>query len=229
MNVASYGLSIFMPSIIKSQAQTGDTRMGDTTASVLAGLPYLMGLLGMLVNGWHTDRTRERIGHTVVPLTMLSLGIFLAALLDGVPVWPVVVMIVLVGTFMYAHLPAFWPIPTIFLGPVAAASAIGFINMTGNLGGYFGPKWVGETAEGQKSFATSLFILAPFPLLSVAFILAVGYLRRDRLRASRDLPAPPAAEAARAADPRTGIVTDASRTGVTPSGRSPGPPHPNPP
>ena len=52
---------------------------------------------------------------------------------------------------MYAHLPAFWPIPTMFLGAVAAASAIGFINMLGNLGGYVGPKLMGDRAKAQMT------------------------------------------------------------------------------
>ncbi len=72
-------------------------------------LPYLMATVGMLINGAHSDRTQERIGHVVVPLICLSLGIFAAALLNGMWVWPVLAMIFLVGPFMYAHLPAFWP------------------------------------------------------------------------------------------------------------------------
>ena len=81
-----------------------------------------------------------------MPLALWSLSLWLAAALAGVPVWPAVVMIVCVGTCMYAHLPAFWPIPTTFLGSAAAASAIGFINMIGNLGGSVGPTVVGKAA-----------------------------------------------------------------------------------
>jgi hypothetical protein len=77
----------------------------------------------------------------------LSIG--LTALFDGHGVLPLIVLIVGVGTFMYAHLPAFWPIPTMFLGATAAASAIGFINMLGNLGGYVGPKLMGDKAKGH--------------------------------------------------------------------------------
>jgi MFS transporter, ACS family, tartrate transporter len=179
MNVASYGLTMFLPQIVKSQ-----TGLSGARATFLTALFYLISLVGMLVNGWHSDRTRERVGHTVVPLTLLGVGIFLAALLDGVGLWPVIILFA-AGAFLYAHLPAFWPIPSVFLGAAAAASAIGFINMTGNMGGFVGPVLVGESAEGKTSFATSLFILAPFPLVSVAFILVVGYLRRDRLKASR--------------------------------------------
>ena len=58
MNVTSYGLSMFMPSIIKSQSG-----LSDTWAAVVAALPYLFGLFGMLLNGWHSDRRRERVFH----------------------------------------------------------------------------------------------------------------------------------------------------------------------
>ena len=111
-------------------------------------------------------------------MAMLGFGVLAAALLDGVPVLPVLVMILGVGTFMYAHLPAFWPIPTTFLGSTAAASAIGFINMVGNLGGSVGPWMVGNLSSGQTSFAPALYRLAPWPIAGAAIILIVGYGRR---------------------------------------------------
>jgi ACS family tartrate transporter-like MFS transporter len=173
LNFTSYGLSMFMPAIIKSQSG-----LSDTAASLLASLPYLMGLVGILVNGWHSDRSGERFWHVAVPLTLLSAGLWLAAAVDGVPVLPVVLMIVVVGTSHYAHLPAFWPIPTMFLGAATAAAAIGFINMIGNLGGSVGPMVVGSVSTGQASFAPALLRLAPWPLVAAAVILIVGYTRR---------------------------------------------------
>jgi sugar phosphate permease len=184
MNLTSYGLTLFMPMIIKSQSGLSDFWSG-----TLAALPYLLALGGMLLNGWHSDRTHERIGHTAVPLTCLSAGIYLAAWFDRSGFVPVLILIFLVGPFLYAHLPAFWPLPSTFLGAAAAASAIGFINMVGNLGGFVGPAMVGNLAKpepnGEMQFGTALFRLAPFPLVSVAIILFVGYLRRDVLRQRR--------------------------------------------
>jgi nitrate/nitrite transporter NarK len=144
-----------------------------------------MALVGMLLNGWHSDRTGERVFHVALPQLVLGLSLFLAALLDGVWVWPVLIMVFLVGTCIYAHLPAFWPLPSVFLGAAAAASAIGFINMIGNVGGFVGPAIVGETAEGSATFAPALFKLAPFPLIACAIILFVGWTRRKALAAAR--------------------------------------------
>ena len=175
LNVISYGLGMFMPAIIKSQSGTRDL-----WASVLAAVPYLMALIGMLLNGWHSDKTGERIVHVAVPLTLLGIGISLAAAVDGMGALPVLVMILIVGPALYAHLPAFWPIPTMFLGSAAAASAIGFINMIGNLGGFVGPYVVGRSATENVSFADALFKLAPFPIIAAAVILAVGLYRRGK-------------------------------------------------
>ncbi len=58
---------------------------------------------------------------------------FLAAAFYDTPSIALPILLFGVGFFHYAHLPAFWPIPTLFLGSAAAASAIGFINMIGNL------------------------------------------------------------------------------------------------
>jgi ACS family tartrate transporter-like MFS transporter len=173
LNLTSYGLTGFMPAIVKSQSGTSDQ-----AASYLAALPYVMGTIAMLVNGWHSDHTGERFWHAAVPLAMMSVGIGLVVLLDGVPVWSTVALVLCVGTFMYAHLPAFWPIPTMFLGATTAAAAIGFINMIGNLGGFVGPSVVGESAAGQTSFAPALLRIAPWPFVAAMIVLIVGYTRR---------------------------------------------------
>src|SRR5947199_446194 len=183
-----------MPAIIKWQSGLSDFWSG-----TLAALPYLLALGGMLLNGWHSDHTHERIAHTAVPLTCLSVGIFLTAWFDRSGFVPVLMLIFLVGPFLYAHLPAFWPLPSTFLGAAAAASAIGFINMMGNLGGFVGPAMVGKLAEprldpalavvagtpaaagvAKPNFAPALFRLAPFPLVSVAILRFVGHLPPGR-------------------------------------------------
>jgi ACS family tartrate transporter-like MFS transporter len=173
LNLTSYGLSMFMPAIIKSQ-----TGASSLAATFLASIPFLMGFLAMLVNGWHSDRTGERPWHVAIPLAFMGLGILFASWTDGVFLLPAIIMMFWVGSCMYAHLPAFWPIPTMFLGATAAASAIGFINMIGNLGGSVGPMLVGGEATGGRGFAGALRVLGPWPLAASAIILVVGYLRR---------------------------------------------------
>jgi ACS family tartrate transporter-like MFS transporter len=173
-NVASYGLSMFMPTIIRAQSGLSDEWSG-----MLASVPYMFGLAGMLLNGWHSDRTGERFGHAAASMGLLGLGVLTAGLTTGMPVVPVVVMIVWVGTVMYAHMPAFWPIPTSLLGAVTAASAVGFINMTGNLGGYLGPRLVGQQ---EADVGRALLLIAPWPMCSAAIVLGLGWWQAKRNR-----------------------------------------------
>ena len=63
-------------------------------------------------------------------------------------------------------------------------AAIGSIDVIGNLGGLVGPTLFGTLVE-KKQYATGLYVLSVLPLPSVATILVVGHLRRDRLRAAR--------------------------------------------
>jgi ACS family tartrate transporter-like MFS transporter len=185
LNLPSYGLTMFMPKIIQTQSGASSK-----WASILSSLPYVLAFIAMLVNGWHSDRTRERPWHVAIPLTMLSIGYCLAALAstyDSVPMRTVsvLVMIFCVGTFMYAHLPAFWPIPTMFLGASAAAAAIGFINMFGNLGGFVGPAVVGWVSTDETSFTKALWFLAAWPFTAALIILVVGYVRAKAAAPSR--------------------------------------------
>ena len=102
LNLTSYGITFFMPAIIKSQlAMRPDDQVlllgflpttVDQLASYLSGLVYFMGLVGMLVNGWHSDKTGERPWHVAVPLALWSVGIFLMALLQGQWIWPLLVL-----------------------------------------------------------------------------------------------------------------------------------------
>lgn len=149
LNVYSYGVITFMPKILKDQ-----TGLDDFWTTVLTAVPYTMALIAMLVNGWHSDRTRERIGHVTIPLCTMGLFLALTGFCYGMPVWPILLLTVFVGMFMFAHLPAYWPIPTMFLGSLAAASATGFINMIGNLGGTLGPYVVGSAVTRPVDSAT---------------------------------------------------------------------------
>lgn len=174
MNVAAYGLQAFLPKIIQSQLGASDL-----WASVLTAGPYGLALVGMLINAWHSDKTHERIWHTAGVMVVFSVGLGLAAFLADQPVLALLMMTFVMGPCLYAWLPAYWPMPRKLMGATAAASAVGFINMIGNLGGGVGSNIVGMI----PSFTTALFILATMPLGAAFIILGIGHLRRQLLTA----------------------------------------------
>ncbi|HEY2413549.1 MAG TPA: MFS transporter, partial [Pirellulaceae bacterium] len=173
-NVFIYGVVFFMPSIVKSLVGTSST-----LSTWITALVFFMAFLGMQFNGWHSDRKHERFWHVAVPMIGVGVGFLVASSFYQTPYVAAVVLITLIGVCLYAHLPAFWPIPTMFLGSIAAASAIGFINMIGNLGGSIGPVIIGDAAK-NKDFATGLWRIAAFPFICATVILVVRMLRRKR-------------------------------------------------
>ena len=182
-NVTAYGMQFFMPSLFKQHLSLVPSfvrgRFGldevvstavmkqreNRAATYLAMLPYLISVAAVLFNGWHSDRKRERVAHAAVPAVLCSLAILSAWILGAVVGSPLPGLVALIVLFApaYSHIPPFWSIPTMFLGSTAAASAIGFINMTGNVGGFFGPTLLGEEAAKTDLWA-SLIYLAPWSL-----------------------------------------------------------------
>jgi sugar phosphate permease len=158
-----YGLTFFLPSIT---ALMKDTSV--TTQTIVTTMPYILGFFAMLINGAHSDRVRERRWHTALPILMGGVAMILS-ILSGDNLALVVTFFCLVGIGVHAYLPVFWTHPTSYLTASAAATVIGLINSIGNLGGYFGPKVVGELRTRSGSFETGLWFL-------VGCILIAGLL-----------------------------------------------------
>jgi ACS family tartrate transporter-like MFS transporter len=176
VNVVAYGMSTFMPSIVKAQVGTSEAR-----ASWITALFFLIAFCGLQFNGWHSDRKHERFWHVAVPMMIVGIGLTLVSYFAYSPTLALIILLTFVGSGIYTHNPAFWAIPTLFLGSSAAASAIGFINMVGNLGGSVGPMIIGDAAM-KKDFATGLSRISIFPFIATAIILFVGYAWKPKKR-----------------------------------------------
>lgn len=158
-----YGLNFFLPSIAKKMVPSSTVKQ-----TLIASVPYAFGLVAMIFNSAHSDRTGERRWHTAWP--MLLGGVALAlSILSGDNVAMAFTFLCLVGIGLHAYLPVFWTWPTKFLTASAAATAIGLINSFGNLGGYFGPKVVGYLSTKYNSYVPGTWFL-------VACILIAGLL-----------------------------------------------------
>jgi ACS family tartrate transporter-like MFS transporter len=162
-----YGISFWLPTILKRLSG-----LSDFTVTMLAGLPYVAGLISQQINGWHSDRTRERRWHTAIPLFCCGASILLAVLFRTNMALSVA-MFTLMGAGYFAFHPGFWPIPTQFLSESAAAACIGLINSVGNLGGFVGPMMMGYLVTRTKSFAAGMLYLVGSLFLSSILMLLV--------------------------------------------------------
>lgn len=169
----NYGIAFWLPTMLKRLSGQSDLKV-----TLLASLPYLAGFLTQQVNGWHSDRTRERRWHATVPVLLSGLGL-LFAIASGSHVALSIIFFTLVGAAYYAFHPAFWAVPTEFLSESAAAASIGLINSVGNLGGFLGPLIMGYLVSRTRSFTVGLWYLVGSFFVSAFLMLAVGAGRRQ--------------------------------------------------
>jgi sugar phosphate permease len=137
----------------------------------VGAIPFIAGLIGMLVLGWSSDRTRERRWHFAVPQLTSAIALGAWFFLPHNPVLLVTVFtFVAFGTI--AYLPSFWALPSAFLTSSAAAAAVGFINCTASIGGFVGPKIFGELSQRTGSFNTGFaFMIACFVVASLLVLI----------------------------------------------------------
>jgi ACS family tartrate transporter-like MFS transporter len=165
--IGLYGFNFWFPTILKRA-----TGLPNLTVTLLAALPYLLGVVAMLWNGWHSDRTGERRWHTAVTLALC--GVFMALAVGfQANLWAGLGLLVLSGACTMAFMPSFWQLPTAMLSESAAAASIGLINSVGGLGGFVGPYFVGYLRTLTGSFSFSLIFLIVALFLSAALILTL--------------------------------------------------------
>src|SRR5207302_2787356 len=64
----SYGIAFWLPTIVKRLSGLSDLKV-----TLLSALPYVAAFMVQQVNGWHSDRTRERRWHATLPLFICAI------------------------------------------------------------------------------------------------------------------------------------------------------------
>lgn len=169
---AQLSSTYWLPTFIKRLSHLADTRV-----ALLGALPGLLGIAGLVANGWHSDKTGERKWHAVLPLIGAG-ALFLLVLRTGGH-YGIAVALFSVGFAMfYWYQPVLWTIPTIILCESAAAASFGLINSVGQLGGLVGPYAVSYLNEKTGS------VQAAFAFIGVTFFLSALVLSFVKIHSS---------------------------------------------
>jgi MFS transporter, ACS family, tartrate transporter len=153
------------------------------TVTSLLMIPALLGLAGMLINGWHSDKTAERRLHTAIPL-LAAASMFALLTLDRHDMPSSIVFLLLGSGFLYAYYPTFWAIPTMMLSEAAAAATFGLINSIGQLGGFAGNYAIGYLNDRTRSLTASFAFIALVYAVAGSLILSLRI--RDRATSSEE-------------------------------------------
>jgi len=177
---ASLGMLFFIPQIIKSIGVTSNMTVGWLTM-----VPYICGGVGLVVWGFLSDRMNERRWNLLVACIVSTAGLVMAGMTMGT--WWSLVGMSIAAVGFYGSKGPFWAMPPMFLTGTAAAAAIAWINSIGNLGGFFGPWYVGVMKDATGSFSGGLYGLALLGLISA--VVCAFFLH---IPTARVLPAAPA-------------------------------------
>jgi D-galactonate transporter len=151
--LGQYGLTFWMPSLIKASGITGNLNIG-----LLSAIPYICTLVVMNLLGRSADKRRERRWHLVVPALMGAVGFIVAATAPSPVIAIAALSLAAAGAITCA--PLFWSLPTAFLAGAGAAAGIAVINSVGNLAGFTAPYLIGFAKDATGSTAIGLYIIA---------------------------------------------------------------------
>lgn len=166
-NIPQYGLSFFLPQIVKAFG------VSNVAAGFITAVPYLVGAVGMILWGIRSDRTGERKRHAAIAFLCIIVGLGLASVV-GDPTLKMLCLCI-AGFGFFAVLPIFWTFPTAFLSGAGAAAGIAAVNSIGNLGGYFGPQVFGLLRDHTGSDFAGLMFLSGCAFIGMVIVLLLGY------------------------------------------------------
>jgi ACS family tartrate transporter-like MFS transporter len=156
---ASLGMLIFIPQIIKSLGVSSNMMVGWLTM-----IPYICGAIAMVVWGRISDHMNERRWNLFIACGFSTAGLVIAGMTMGT--WWALVGMSIAAMGFYGSKGPFFAMPPMFLSGTALAAAIAWINSIGNLGGFFGPWYVGVMKDVTGSYAGGLYGLALFSLIA---------------------------------------------------------------
>jgi MFS transporter, ACS family, tartrate transporter len=183
-----YCFMFWFPTMLKRLSGFSDLNVG-----LLGALPYLAGFVVMQVNGWHSDRTRERHWHSAMPFLLAAAGLVGLVIQTGQTgqtgqaghtgsIAFLLVLFTMVAMGGVAFLPTFWAIPTEILGQSAAAAAVGLINAVGSVSGFAGPYLFGYLNTRTGSFSTGLAVMLAAALAGAVLMLCTPRSARTPVR-----------------------------------------------
>ena len=166
--MGQYGLTFWMPTLIKTAGITGVLNIGLFTA-----IPYSAAVITMLLLGRSSDKRGERRWHLVIPMLLGAVGLVGSALAGTTNTGIAIMFLTIAAAGVLSSAPLFWSLPTAFLHGVAAAAGIAAINSVGNLAGFASPFLIGAIKDLTQSTDIGLYLLAGVLVAGAAVVMSV--------------------------------------------------------
>jgi len=160
-NSEAYGCMTFFTDGLKAK------NFSPVQYGFLFAAPYALTAVIMVLNSWHSDKTRERRGHVALVYILSGTSLILSVLTRE-HFWVSYGFLCLAIPGPYAALAPFWAIPTETMPRAVFGPVIGLVNALGNTGGFAGPWIVGWL---KKEYGG---ITVPFTALGIGMLVAAA-------------------------------------------------------
>jgi len=170
-----YGFVLWLPTIIRAGMVQGIETVG-----LLSAVPYLLGIVLMLLVAHASDRTLSR-KHFVWPFLVLSGGAMLGSyFMAAHSFWWAYGFLIAAGGCMYAPYGPFWAIIPEMLPRSVAGQVLALVNCCGALGAFAGSWLVGLLQAVTHNSRAGFLLMSISLILSGAIILGIHPSHRLR-------------------------------------------------
>ncbi|MBW8815426.1 MAG: MFS transporter [Caulobacterales bacterium] len=157
MPLGAYGLSYWLPTIVKSFG------VSNSVNGLINVVPWVLVAVALWLVPRHAARHGASAWHVAAPILVGALALTLSVVLPGAPLK--FAMLCVAAPAIFAAQPVFWSLPPSFLSGPRAAAGIAAINAIGNLGGFIAQNLVPLVRDATGSDLA--------PMLALAAVLTV--------------------------------------------------------
>ena len=153
---------------------TGTTIADNGTIKVglLATLPQIAGIIGTILMGRHSDKTRERRWHYATCVAVAAVGLLAITFSNG-NLLASIIGLTLAGLGFISATPLFFTTITEYLSKASAAGGIALISSLGNLGPAVAPSLTGYITATTGNSLYSTYLIVGAYLLSGLLLLII--------------------------------------------------------
>jgi MFS family permease len=161
----NFALSFFVPTIVH------DFGLSFVQTGFVSAIPFLIGGVGMILWGRHSDRHEERRAHVLTSLSLAAIGLGGATLIGDPTIKLILLCVASLGVF--STVPVFWVLMPSMLAPASVAVAFAVVNSVGNLSGFSAPFFVGWLKDVTGTVNAGLQVVVLFGIVAIAILAMI--------------------------------------------------------
>lgn len=152
--LGTYALSFWLPSLVAAAGVKGLFNIG-----VVAAIPFMAGVVGILLFTRSSEKLRERRWHLAIAFIITAGGLMASILLTGMII-PSMIMLCIAAAGTFGVTTIVWQLPSVVLSGVGAAAGLAALNSIGSLAGFVAPSLLGFTTSFLGSADVGLALIS---------------------------------------------------------------------